>query len=158
MPEYKDWLGQPIEVGSPVLYAVSNSHYAQVVWAEVLAITDVEPETRNLYDDQRKVVVGHEDHWPYGRKFKLKVQPYFQSDPSGASQRSIDTEWDTADGKWAEGAGLVYKRVLPKPAFIQNIEKVTVFPLPEEVRAQLDAEVDTAVNAGNERMAARRNA
>lgn len=155
---YTDWLGQPIEVGSPVLYAVSNSHYAVVVWAEVLEIIPVEPQMRDVWSPEdmklirhkRGAPIGKEEYWPYGRTFKLKVQPYYQNSDfrelRGASwsSRGIDSDWRAEKGSR-------YKRALPKPVTIQNVEKVTVFPLPDGARERLERLLDEAVERANNR-------
>lgn len=146
-----DWLGTPIEVGSPVLYAISDGHFAKIVWGEVMEIIPVEPKRRAVYDMEAVVergrgrpIIGYEDYWPFDRTFKLKVQPQFTNTEvwsSGWSARATDYVWDTEDGKWKEGAKLKYVRKLPKPVFVQNVEKITVFPLTDAQREYVEAQI-----------------
>jgi hypothetical protein len=152
MSEYTDWLGQTIEVGSPVLYAVSNGHYAQVVWAEVIAITPVEPKHQLVRNSEGRYEEG-EEYYPYNRKFKLKVQPYYQSSPGDGDRRAVETKWATPDGKWSQGAQLLYERVLPKQVTVQNVEKVTVFPLPDGVREAMEERLRLHIESENIRLA-----
>ena len=147
-----DWLGMPIEVGSPVLYAISDSHFAKVVWGEVLEIIPVEPQRRAVYDPEvttyPRPVIGYEDYWPFDRTFKLKIQPYFTNTEiwsKGWSARATDYVWDTEDGHWSEGAKLKYVRALPKPVTVQNVEKVTVFPLSPEQREHVESVIASRV-------------
>lgn len=135
MPEYRDWLGNLIEVGSPVLYAISEGHFAKVVWAEVLEILPVEDA---------------EPYFNGFRNFKLKVQPYYENvdvlNTGGfSSPRGISFSYDS------EAEHGHYERVLPKPAFVKNVEKVTVFPLPDGVRERFEAILDERVEQGNKR-------
>jgi hypothetical protein len=130
-----DWLGNQIEVGSPVLYAISEGHFAKVVWGEVLEIIPVEPP-----------------HYCGGfRNFKLKVQPYFENveviNPGSDYATGRNVEWT-----WNLNGTSTYERKLPKTAFVQNVEKVTVFPISPDVRARLDAVIDEKIRKGNERL------
>lgn len=163
MTTYADWLGQTIGIGTPVLYAVSNGHYAQVVWGTVLKITDVEPSSRPIYDPEvtmyPRPILDYEDYWPYGRKFKLKVQPQWQSEPEGRQDRGVEfrIEWSA---EWPDPDRYIvrswYERILPKPVTIQNVEKVTVFPLPEGAEKFLEGLIDARMEAENARSGTRR--
>lgn len=127
----KDWLGNTIEVGSPVLYAISQGHFAKVVWGEVLEILP-----KSEYE-----------HWEF-RDFRLKVQPYFEN-------TDLVAGWGagrSSDYVYKPGGKTVFKRKLPTPIVVKNVEKVTVFPLSDEVRARAEKIINDKVEANNERL------
>lgn len=131
---YRDWLGQRIEVGTPVLYAISQSHFAKLVWGHVLEIKPV-PNPDRYFDGFRS--------------FKLKIQPRFENvdviSKTGPSGRAIDFEYDPGLGRGE------FKRALPKPTTVTNVEKVTVFPLPDHVVKRIEENLDRRVEEANER-------
>lgn len=132
---YRDWLGQEIRVGSPVLYAISEGHFAKLVWGEVL---EVQP------------VAAPESYFDGFRNFKLKIQPRFENIDVISSThggRAVDFKYDPAAGRGE------FKRADLKPSYVKNVEKVTVFPLPAHVIDRIEAQLDERVRAANERRA-----
>lgn len=145
----RDWLGNEILVGSPVLYAISEGHFAKVVWGEVLEVIEVK---------------NPESYFGGFRWFKLKVQPRFENvdvidpDATYVSARGTESYWVNAAGEECEwdfgGVGdvrLMKRLTPPKPAFVKNVEKVTVFPLAQDVRDRLEAVIQSQVDKFNAR-------
>ena len=119
----KDWLGNDLEVGTTVLYAISNDHYAGLVLGKITEIIFLEEEPR-----------GYKF-----RKFKLKIQPILDSRPGGYSfDRCIE-------GNWVDGGTYFYTRKEPKPVTIQNVEKVVAFPTSLDFMDRINKEIDEEI-------------
>lgn len=129
---YTDWLGQEIKVGTHILYAISSSHYAKLVYGEVLEIIPID--------------VSKQRHVWYGRDFKLKVQPYFENTDviSGTDRGSEYVPSKDGASKFV--------RKNPKPVTLQNIEKVTVFSISDEMLSKIDQDFEDRLAKRNEKL------
>lgn len=137
---YRDWLGQEIRVGSPVLYAISEGHFAKLVWGEVLEIIPV---------------ANPSNYFGGFRNFKLKIQPKFENIDvlSEEAYGGRAVEYKSSPSGIGRGE---FRRAELKPSHVQNVEKVTVFPLPAHVIDRIEAQLDERVRMSNEKMERRR--